>query len=1343
MSLGKVIVKNAFGFNTKLKGGLGVVDDHQLVYVCGQQVVSMNTETKEQQFIVPATQSSYQSYGICSISCSPSKKTIAVAEIVDPVAIVTLYDSQSLRRRKVLQYPELGSKEIRAMAFSNDGKLCITQGAGPEWNLVLWNVEKAIKILGCVKISMSDENPVNQVSFCPWDANVILVLGKGLIRIFRVSEGQLRPVSVNVRRDQANFISHTWLWDDKLLLGTAGGEILFLEGLEFKAIVHPLPNDTSDPSPILSLAPISKGFVAGTTGGEMWSFSLEEDIKEQYRREEVFYLPKREGGIISICVTADDALICATDTQQLFQFNLTNSSVSKDSSGHSSGFDYLFTGFHKMIPNADSSITGIDVALWKPIIVTCSKDHTVRVWNLIEKRVEITKYFQEEPCALSVHPSGLYVVIAFTDKIRIASVLLDDIAVTKELNIRGCNEVRFSRGGQYIAAVNGANVQIFNTYSGAIVSTLRGHTAKVRAIVWMHLDSKLMTVGQEGTVYFWEAFTGSRSPDCYIGVVPVTAGTALSDGSKAYTISNERQLKEIPMKKTFDATTGQEVVAKQPKDVPVERYASVMAIEESNKILFMGTCDPDLPGSVISVMTVPNVSSSLEITALHSGPITTMCLSKDGSLLITGDCTGVLLVCDIEGPKTMQAQKKIHEGGMASNDFIEEILIRKSDLDARRLKAQELTQRVEELTLNSEHQLRLKELEHKDKIQEITERFTLQLQNENTSYESYISEKQEAEKEFKYQLTSLDERHEKELKSVENRYNSKLSIEAARHQQLQIEIEESHKKWNAENSALVESHQSYLSKLTEEYESKLNEEHQSQKNLQQDKTRLQTDYDRCRGNIEGDADNEIDDMKTRFEMRLKQEEETCIALMADHAVMKKNLQMLNKDSETHREEIKRLRDKEVRLIETIRSLEKDIQSHKKEIRFPSPLFEPSSLPQRARRNHHRQREAHLRSQEKEPGPCLALSFFLTPPQELEKFRFVLDYKIKELKLQIAPRENEITVMQRQIEDMDLELEQYHKSNLALNLMIGELKLKLEGLRKELLSQTSRVEINSKLLERFMRDLQEVWSVRQDYSAMKAKVVQLYRIYVQEDVLQLEEGGGGGLGHGNDVEGPQRQYNRDREQMERSLDALRKSLHTDSKLHKRDLSKMMRENVLLTKEMNDLRKEAHTLQLQKQALQASIESGNRSNINEVMEMLGFPIKASATATPAASASANMENHFPPPPSSAGGGGLGSTGLNRTRRAIRSTALRHVSSSGGGEMEDPAGAVMRSSSAGTNYKKPLAASRSDLREAWREFDMQTIALAKLEDQLRSVCLSLGLSAEDVLVDIENTVQAYELG
>ena len=65
-------------------------------------------------------------------------------------------------------------------------------------------------------------------------------------------------------------------------------------------------------------------------------------------------------------------------------------------------------------------------------------------------------------------------------------------------------------------------------------------------------------------------------------------------------------------------------------------------------------------------------------------------------------------------------------------------------------------------------------------------------------------------------------------------------------------------------------------------------------------------------------------------------------------------------------------------------------------------------------------------------------------QELEKFKFVLDYKIKELKKQIEPREVEIMEMKEQIKDMDQELERYHKNNSSLELTISDLKLKLDG-----------------------------------------------------------------------------------------------------------------------------------------------------------------------------------------------------------------------------------------------------------------------------------------------------------
>lgn len=49
-------------------------------------------------------------------------------------------------------------------------------------------------------------------------------------------------------------------------------------------------------------------------------------------------------------------------------------------------------------------------------------------------------------------------------------------------------------------------------------------------------------------------------------------------------------------------------------------------------------------------------------------------------------------------------------------------------------------------------------------------------------------------------------------------------------------------------------------------------------------------------------------------------------------------------------------------------------------------------------------------------------------QELEKFKFVLDYKIKELKKQIEPRENEIKVMKEQIQEVRSHLPHHALSN---------------------------------------------------------------------------------------------------------------------------------------------------------------------------------------------------------------------------------------------------------------------------------------------------------------------------
>ena len=166
MSGVKLVVKHAFGINSNIKNGLVFCEDHQIAYVCGHQVVIFNTESREQSFIGPTALPGFQSQGITAIACAFRRKLVAVAEKADPVAVVSFYDTHAGRKRKVLNYPDLGSKEIKSIAFSDDCRFCLTLGAGPEWNLVLWAVEKSAKVMSVAKVSNSDETPFHQVR-CP------------------------------------------------------------------------------------------------------------------------------------------------------------------------------------------------------------------------------------------------------------------------------------------------------------------------------------------------------------------------------------------------------------------------------------------------------------------------------------------------------------------------------------------------------------------------------------------------------------------------------------------------------------------------------------------------------------------------------------------------------------------------------------------------------------------------------------------------------------------------------------------------------------------------------------------------------------------------------------------------------------------------------------------------------------------------------------------------------------------------------------------------------------------------------------------------------------------------
>merc|ERR1719203_2368567 len=200
-------------------------------------------------------------------------------------------------------------------------------------------------------------------------------------------------------------------------------------------------------------------------------------------------------------------------------------------------------------------------------------------------------------------------------------------------------------------------------------------------------------------------------------------------------------------------------------------------------------------------------------------------------------------------------------------------------------------------------------------------------------------------------------------------------------------------------------------------------------------------------------------------------------------------------------------------------------------------------------------------------------------QELEKFKFVLDYKIKELKAQIDPKNDDIASMLTQIQAMEGELDDYMRKNKQLALDISQLQMKQRALQEEIKSQKKRLRDDLALIKRFKLDLSDCMETIQEPKQLKESVANLYRKYVQSGAKKLDLD--------TDM---QKEYNRQRDYLEKSVESLKRKLEKDSQAHRIDNMRIMQENVSLIREINDLTREINALKHERTAQELQAMNG---------------------------------------------------------------------------------------------------------------------------------------------------------
>lgn len=209
-------------------------------------------------------------------------------------------------------------------------------------------------------------------------------------------------------------------------------------------------------------------------------------------------------------------------------------------------------------------------------------------------------------------------------------------------------------------------------------------------------------------------------------------------------------------------------------------------------------------------------------------------------------------------------------------------------------------------------------------------------------------------------------------------------------------------------------------------------------------------------------------------------------------------------------------------------------------------------------------------------------------QELEKFKFVLDYRIKELKKQIEPREREITEMKDNIKTIDAELEKYHSSNARLDATIGDLRQELDDCQSKITRNSTVLAQSQQTIKSFQTRLHRTIQHVQDPAKLDAAVIDLRNRFVKEDV-EVKEADTAVVA----------EFERQRQYLESTVSVLKAKSQALSDFNARQNQKLMHENMELIADIKDLRQAIKTIRLA-----PLLPQGQAANAGSVRTALRF-------------------------------------------------------------------------------------------------------------------------------------------
>lgn len=700
------------------------------------------------------------------------------------------------------------------------------------------------------------------------------------------------------------------------------------------------------------------------------------------------------------------------------------------------------------------SILSIGLCPTKTIVGSLCDDKTVKFWNFsAEQKLMLSFSFHENEMAFDIHPLSLQCAIGYKEGLKIYFLLEEELRVTYENFSKPCSALKYSEGGQWLAAGYSNHITIMDAYTMENLRTLTGHSTFIKDLIWLSRDKKQLTSCHNGNVNVWNiTLDWSKDLEHFIS----------NKNTKYHGIAYDPEFDLLvcccsDMKvRTFNEKGVNLLIDYDSSPIC---FTSVI-ICKKKKVICFGTSI----GSV-RVYQWPFTSKGKENleyieSAIHQEPTTILRFTYDYEYLVSASSDGSQVfskvkefvngedISTVDFLAALSHQKDNDLLGRISNtfNFSEFCLLSSSTQEMRREKIKELDFKIQNTKSDIEEQKEKIVNFYNEKIQKLEEKNKAELMRQKEFLASIMEEADSNQKKIAIDIDDQKQKLNQMIDTLENEHREQLLILYDDNDNLNDQIG----KFGNEMEERVEDvngeFERVMSNIQTDYQKKYNDIHQKYKmaifNLKIDQKKFQEALIQT----EKEYYEDLTETKKNLTEQLEREKKTAEELRSLNS-------KLSKENEKNKE-------RDLNLDNLIHETKSQNEQLSQEIR----LFKEKCS----------QMQLQLNEQEKVINiKEMLIRKFRTKNYHLQNYKSVYDHQVTTLKEEHEPLTEYVDNLERHIKRMYNELQSEADSHKALRNNAGSIDDKINSLKKDIITKNDFLSKTRRKLEVFEHDLSQM------------------------------------------------------------------------------------------------------------------------------------------------------------------------------------------------------------------------------------------------------------------------------